>query len=363
MSLFGMYYGDDNHANMSICFKPISDQLKTFKEITIGGKLYPVNLHLNGDYKFICSALGHTGAASKFPCIKCVVKTMEGRKCRLWSDYDNSECFHRSTIVAKPEDNNFSFTLEKIFDVEEDNVHFPFLHILMGIFQRLFKQLKVYLVELDKNGIDGRLIYDIEDNEYYDQPVFNFEDTLAGDFDDDDYDVFGQNLDDSSSQIDIDEAPTTFLDQMNQNLKKINAKASRFWQTFSGNNVSKILEKLDQLFMDLDKSEKMRLFRHVFEALRDVKRKAGAETLSKEGQKEAVESITAFRKALTNPLLEFTMQPKAHFLMNHMPEQLELYASMNFFSEQPIESMHASINKDMFRVSSFNELDKLYISW
>uniref|UniRef100_A0AC35U1N6 HUN domain-containing protein n=1 Tax=Rhabditophanes sp. KR3021 TaxID=114890 RepID=A0AC35U1N6_9BILA len=116
------------------------------------------------------------------------------------------------------------------------------------MFQRLFEQLKVYLVELDKNGIDGRLIYDIEDNEYYDQPVFNFEGTLAGDFDDDDYDSY--------SQIDIDEAPTTFLDQMNQNLKKNNAKASPFWQTFSGNNVSKILEKLGQLFIGLDKSER-----------------------------------------------------------------------------------------------------------
>uniref|UniRef100_A0AC35TKY5 Reverse transcriptase domain-containing protein n=1 Tax=Rhabditophanes sp. KR3021 TaxID=114890 RepID=A0AC35TKY5_9BILA len=72
-SLVVIYYGDDNYSNMSVCFKPIAEQLEMFTEVEIDGQLYPVNLHLNGDYKFTCSALGHTGAASRYPCIKCIV--------------------------------------------------------------------------------------------------------------------------------------------------------------------------------------------------------------------------------------------------------------------------------------------------
>uniref|UniRef100_A0AC35UCH9 Uncharacterized protein n=1 Tax=Rhabditophanes sp. KR3021 TaxID=114890 RepID=A0AC35UCH9_9BILA len=103
----------------------------------------------------------------------------------------------------------------------------------------------------------------------------------------------------------------------------------------------------------------MKRFRLVFEALRDVKKLAKSKTLSEDEKKAAIQSIKAFREAITYPLLKLTMQPKAHFLISHMPEQIEKYASMNFFSEQSIESMHASINKDMFNVTSFNDFDKL----
>uniref|UniRef100_A0AC35UD27 LAGLIDADG_2 domain-containing protein n=1 Tax=Rhabditophanes sp. KR3021 TaxID=114890 RepID=A0AC35UD27_9BILA len=83
MLLIAMYYGDDNYDNLFTCFKSIARELEAFKLVTINGTGYCVKLHLNDDYKSICSAVGHTGAASAHPCIKCVVKTMANQKADL----------------------------------------------------------------------------------------------------------------------------------------------------------------------------------------------------------------------------------------------------------------------------------------
>uniref|UniRef100_A0AC35TJS8 Exocyst complex component Sec10 n=1 Tax=Rhabditophanes sp. KR3021 TaxID=114890 RepID=A0AC35TJS8_9BILA len=157
---------------------------------------------------------------------------------------------------------------------------------------------------------------------------------------------------DTDYSINASEVIDTYVEQFNQNLKKAGAKVAKYWQTFSGNNVFMVLEKLDQLFLYLDRTEKMKRFRLVFEALRDVKKLAKSKTLSEDEKKATIQSIKAFRETITYPLLKLTMQPKAYFLISHMPEQIEKYASMNFFSEQSIESMHTSINKDMFKVTS-----------
>uniref|UniRef100_A0AC35UFM1 Polyprotein n=1 Tax=Rhabditophanes sp. KR3021 TaxID=114890 RepID=A0AC35UFM1_9BILA len=61
---------DDNYDNLFTCFKSIAKELEAFKLVTINGTSYGVKLHLNGDYKSICSAVGHTGAASAHPCIE-----------------------------------------------------------------------------------------------------------------------------------------------------------------------------------------------------------------------------------------------------------------------------------------------------
>uniref|UniRef100_A0AC35TX20 Rep_fac-A_C domain-containing protein n=1 Tax=Rhabditophanes sp. KR3021 TaxID=114890 RepID=A0AC35TX20_9BILA len=272
MLLIAMYYGDDGYNSMYTCFKAIARQLEAFKLVTINGTGYRVKLHINDDYKFTCSALGHTGASSAHPCIKCVVKTMENGRSRPWIKFNDCECQHRNCSVPDPIKLNFSFSKAPIFNIDEDNIHLPFLHVLMGVFQALFRDFNRYLTHVDANGFDqAEPIYDDDFNELYDEPVFNLEDIMYSEADElsdsADYQEYANDL--AAAVPDSSEAFTRFIALFNHNLKRIGAKATKYWMTFSGNNVPKILEHLDKLFDGVIKSTKMQGFYKAFAALRD----------------------------------------------------------------------------------------------
>uniref|UniRef100_A0AC35TUG2 Integrase catalytic domain-containing protein n=1 Tax=Rhabditophanes sp. KR3021 TaxID=114890 RepID=A0AC35TUG2_9BILA len=321
MLLIAMYYGDDNYDNLFTCFKSIARELEAFKLVTINGTSYGVKLHLNGDYKFICSAVGHTGAASAHPCIKCVVKTMENRKSRPWISFSEFECQHRNCCGEDPMNLNFSFSKLPIFEIDEENIHLPFLHILMGVFQALFRAFNIYLAHIDKYGLTKpETIYDDDFNVLLDHPAFNIEDIMYS-VDSADY----QEHDDLATVPDSPETFATFIELFNHNLKKIGAKATKYWMTFSGNNVSKILEHLDKLFDGVVKTTKMKGYYNAFAALRDIKRFARSEILNEDEKIQAIKCINQFYAVMMDPLMQFNMMPKSHLLISHMPEIIDKY--------------------------------------
>uniref|UniRef100_A0AC35TV25 DUF4200 domain-containing protein n=1 Tax=Rhabditophanes sp. KR3021 TaxID=114890 RepID=A0AC35TV25_9BILA len=153
------------------------------------------------------------------------------------------------------------------------------------------------------------------------------------------------------------------LDILDNNLRKAEASASEYWQTFSGENISKILDKYDSLFVDLNLELEdlpmLSAYEMIFKTLKNVKDLAVARELNEEELTKARKAIKSFKIAISKKLLRIKVQSKAHLLISHMPDQLQRFKSMSYFSEQAIESLHASVNMNMYRVTAFGKSKKL----
>uniref|UniRef100_A0AC35TSB3 Metalloendopeptidase n=1 Tax=Rhabditophanes sp. KR3021 TaxID=114890 RepID=A0AC35TSB3_9BILA len=135
------------------------------------------------------------------------------------------------------------------------------------------------------------------------------------------------------------------LNLLLRNLKNIGAKAAKYWQQFSGNNISKILTKYEMLFEGLHGLD---AYKEVFRALNNVKKMSVASTLSDEEVLIAIEAIEDFETAISDPSLAMTVQPKVHLLVHHMPEKIRCFKSMNYFSEHDFKESPMQ-NPDLFQ--------------
>uniref|UniRef100_A0AC35UGW4 DUF659 domain-containing protein n=1 Tax=Rhabditophanes sp. KR3021 TaxID=114890 RepID=A0AC35UGW4_9BILA len=350
LSCFSIYYGDDSHTNMAKCFDKIADDLHKFTRIKLDNQWYPVNLHITGDYKFLCSAVGHIGAASCYPCLKYVAQTRKHGKGILWSELTETDS--RNDEYYKLHAGEYSIEKAPIFQINPEFTHLPVLHIFMGIFKHVLDSLKNHLQKIDDNRKPMEIADELlgsELTEHESDEDYNYFDDMS-----EDEDVEGDNDDEYA----IEEDQTLLIERLERNIKRCGAKANQYWQIFSGNNVSKLLDKSETLFVDLS-GHKIDGYRKIFEALKEVKDLSIAKTLSNDQVNRAISAIGAFKVAMSNKVLGLTVQPKAHLLVTHMPEQLRRYSTMNYFSEQSIESLHASMNMQMPRVSAFSSSDSI----
>uniref|UniRef100_A0AC35U8Q6 Uncharacterized protein n=1 Tax=Rhabditophanes sp. KR3021 TaxID=114890 RepID=A0AC35U8Q6_9BILA len=173
-----------------------------------------------------------------------------------------------------------------------------------------------------------------------------------------------ENGDLDSEHEDVNmEVDLTKLEMLELNLKSTGAKASKYWQKFSGNNVSKILNKCENLFVGLERFDGNDVIldgcKEIMNTLNEVKKYSVAKELNQTEMDNAIEAINKFKIAISKNVLDLNVQPKAHFLVSHMPQQIRDFKSLNYFSEQPIESLHALINKNIIRIAGLNQEDGL----
>uniref|UniRef100_A0AC35TKK5 DNA helicase n=1 Tax=Rhabditophanes sp. KR3021 TaxID=114890 RepID=A0AC35TKK5_9BILA len=261
----------------------------------------------------------------------------------------------------------------------------------MGIFESSHTSIRKYLYELDNPKTDqsdvsfkdteGDELMDVSnasDDEMMEQNNASEEelDVIIEDEDEENDDE--ENEDDQHSDCSDDEEEddndegeevteiitSEWLKTFDINVKSTKAKASKHWQTFSGNNVSKILNKVELLFANFDEmnladKEVLDGYKKIFEALKEVKSYSVARQLNPVEIECVIKAIDRFKKTISSKTLGLTVQPKAHLLATHMPEQIKKYKSLNYFSEQPIESLHALINRNMIRVSGLSDSESL----
>uniref|UniRef100_A0AC35U940 Bifunctional polynucleotide phosphatase/kinase n=1 Tax=Rhabditophanes sp. KR3021 TaxID=114890 RepID=A0AC35U940_9BILA len=122
---------------------------------------------------------------------------------------------------------------------------------------------------------------------------------------------------------DSSEAFTKFIALFNHDLKRIGAKATKYWMTFSGTNLSKILEHLYKLFDGVIKSTKMQGF---YKALRDIKRHARSEILSEEEKIQAIQPCCASN--MTELSVDIPFDPVT-YLHKNLPEFIPCNTVLN----------------------------------
>uniref|UniRef100_A0AC35TZF1 DBD_Tnp_Mut domain-containing protein n=1 Tax=Rhabditophanes sp. KR3021 TaxID=114890 RepID=A0AC35TZF1_9BILA len=362
-------------------------ELDKIKSIKLHGKEYEIEKHLTGDYKFLNAVIGHRGASAAYPCIKCISKTRVGKRGKTWVQF--RVCMNRKQAVTSYPTNHFSLDRKPIFNnIDPDCIHCPFLHILMGIFKSSHTSTRKYLYELDNPKTDqsdvsfkdteGDELMDVSnasEDEMMEQSNASEEeiDDIIEDEDeeedeeneDDQHSDCSDKEDDNDGEEEVTEIITSeWLKTFDINVKSTKAKASKHWQTFSGNNVSKILNKVELLFVNFDEmnladKEVLDGYKKIFEALKEVKSYSVARQLNPMEIECAIKATDRFKKAISSKTLGLTVQPKAHLLATHMPEQIKKYRSLNYFSEQPIESLHGLVNRNMIRVSGLSDSESL----
>uniref|UniRef100_A0AC35TT87 YqaJ domain-containing protein n=1 Tax=Rhabditophanes sp. KR3021 TaxID=114890 RepID=A0AC35TT87_9BILA len=394
LTLISLFRHNDTYTNMEKCYQKISSQLDKIKSIKLHGKEYEIEKHLTGDYKFLSTVIGHRGASAAYPCIKCISKTRVGKRGKTWAQF--RVCMNRKKAATSYPTNHFSLDRKPILNnIDPDCIHCPFLHILMGIFESSHTSIRKYLYELDNPKTDqsdvsfkdteGDELMDVSNasedemmeqsnasKEEIDDIIEDEDEENEDEENDDEENEDDQHSDCSDKEDDNDgegeevtEIITSeWLKTFDINVKSTKAKASKHWQTFSGNNVSKILNKVELLFVNFDEmnlagKEVLDGYKKIFEALKEVKSYSVARELNPMEIECAIKATDRFKKAISSKTLGLTVQPKAHLLATHMPEQIKKYKSLNYFSEQPIESLHALINRNMIRVSGLSDSESL----
>uniref|UniRef100_A0AC35UFZ2 Decapping nuclease n=1 Tax=Rhabditophanes sp. KR3021 TaxID=114890 RepID=A0AC35UFZ2_9BILA len=185
----------------------------------LNGKDYQIQLHLTGDYKFICSAIGHLGASSKYPCVKCIARTKTGTHGKQYHEF--TEEIGREEAFKKDPSELYSCGKDIIFQVPTQFIHLPMLHILMGIFDSVLKSLSDYL----RTGEIERPIYsmdsdefeeDEEEEEEYIEPGYGYEEKFyreveykESESDNSDEEEYEEII--KESNIKINQKPTTLF--------------------------------------------------------------------------------------------------------------------------------------------------------
>uniref|UniRef100_A0AC35TLK0 RNA polymerase subunit sigma n=1 Tax=Rhabditophanes sp. KR3021 TaxID=114890 RepID=A0AC35TLK0_9BILA len=200
----------------------------------------------------------------------------------------------------------------------------------MGIFESTYDKIEEYFKNLDKDLMDSTDECD-EENEDDVEDIENEETEEKQHSEDSDVDSEGDEIENGDLDSEHEgvnmEVDLTKLEMFELNLKK----------RFDGNDVDG--------------------YKEIMNTLNEVKKYSVAKELNQTEMDNAIEAINKFKIAISKNVLDLNVQPKAHFLVSHMPHQIGDFKSLNYFSEQPIESLHALINKNMIRIAGLNQED------
>lgn len=173
--LLGYYQDTDDRDNISKYFKNQLDILGNMEGslINIGGQCRELKIFYIGDMKAQSLMMGHQGQAATYPCLYCMVEKSDLSNVtalhhpnetrfpsRSLNDYLEDVIMNHNEIVDEPGNlelnarkvgkNHGSITGHPIINLKEiSQLVPPFMHIMLGVFNKFFKVLVDYLQKQD----------------------------------------------------------------------------------------------------------------------------------------------------------------------------------------------------------------------
>ncbi|XP_074661605.1 uncharacterized protein LOC141914238 [Tubulanus polymorphus] len=117
--------------------------------------------------------------------------------------------------------------------------------------------------------------------------------------------------------------------------------------SFVGNHIHKLLNNAEKLCKVIPDESISSLFQELFERLRSLYRLYSASRfLSKDEISNMTTQCHDFGRFFTSKFPNVNITPKIHILVYHVPEFVNMWGTLGLFSEQALESKHASVNRD-----------------
>ncbi|XP_031571701.1 uncharacterized protein LOC116305861 [Actinia tenebrosa] len=155
--VFSMFEAPDSIHNLEIALKQYQDDVTSLQQETWRDLSF--KLFFYGDYAFLCTVFGISGASGKYCCLWCLITQTE-----MQESLDERGKKPSRTIETLKEDNKWFIeagsNIKKakmfnnairppLFDIPIEQVCLPGLHISIGIFNRLYDLLVQELHTLD----------------------------------------------------------------------------------------------------------------------------------------------------------------------------------------------------------------------
>ncbi|KAL5508865.1 hypothetical protein EMCRGX_G004125 [Ephydatia muelleri] len=154
---FQIVNADDSYTNLHIALERYKEQVEHLQGMTWRG--YTVKVFLCGDYEFLSTMYGLSGACGSYPCLYCLIpnKNMatplsargHAPPRSLHSIHTHHQKYLASGGVRKTAQQFYNCICEPIFDIPTEQICPPGLHITMGIFTKLFELFEDFCHSLD----------------------------------------------------------------------------------------------------------------------------------------------------------------------------------------------------------------------
>ncbi|XP_035686133.1 uncharacterized protein LOC118422598 [Branchiostoma floridae] len=162
-SVFCLFESKDNRENITTALGRFKDDVKTLQEEmwrSKDGQTYRIKLFMAGDYAFLSTIYGISGAAGTFPCLWCKVTKagiddIENRRLRtpdrtLANMAENLRAFlQEGRGSVKKAQEYFNVIAAPLFEIPLEQAIVPGLHISLGVFKRLYDEFERAVQELD----------------------------------------------------------------------------------------------------------------------------------------------------------------------------------------------------------------------
>lgn len=163
LHILAIYEGDDSAENLRRVLECYEEKWEALKQMSLPNPLssiksnsadsqvkqvWPIELFLFGDLKFICNVMGHAGSSATSPCIFCHVSRHEFRN-------PEKGCFekeHRSRTLAEWDSilqasykgamKEASVKAKPIIPIDIDHIIPPTLHLMLGIGTKIANEIQ-----------------------------------------------------------------------------------------------------------------------------------------------------------------------------------------------------------------------------
>ena len=170
--IFSIFTQKDSRANLRICLQRFKAQISKLQSVkwVDGEKEKSIRVFMYGDYEYLCSMYGISGASGKYPCIFCLISNQDMQKPKSDLITCTPRTLEHFKNMYKKFTNDYNSNLkyamncfnvinELFFDVPLDQVCLPGLHITLGIFMKLFREvLEKYCREMDARILNHNIV-------------------------------------------------------------------------------------------------------------------------------------------------------------------------------------------------------------
>ncbi len=151
--MLGIFKLKESYKTLKIALQEIINDLEQIKTVTIDGVTFKIEWTLGGDLKWLATIRGINLANSNQPCIWCtwIQKSFEVKENQIWSINERSVRKAKYNLNSRIKKKD-GYKNDPLFQFVEFNMNvIDPLHLFLRITDKLFKNLLVFLEELDNN--------------------------------------------------------------------------------------------------------------------------------------------------------------------------------------------------------------------
>ena len=410
--IFSIFEAKDSRANLHICLERFKSHVDKLMSLSWTDKIF--RCFMFGDYEFLSHMYGISGAAGKHPCLWCHITSEEMQHPKFIRNRNLAE---KRTLVNLKENYNafmsehngnikFAKNVYNViggvfFNIQLDQVCLPGLHITLGIYLKIYRDIiEVCAADIDQE-IDSRNVFAdrnrlqgaLDELNCRKELILNEIDwcSISNElFDDSEYqailNVVETEIGDKEKELgeiqdgDIREDVGPCVKSLDSTLAEIGVERQAYYSnTITGNhchvllrdvNIEKLCNSIPAIVLTfVGECDIYRKSIATFEKVKVLlKSYAQCHNIFNVARHLTDEEITEFKNYVTLFMFHLRVDwpqvkitPKMHMLEDHMFDFISKWKTgCGLYGEQGIESAHNGINKMKHRYSNIkNDLERL----